>query len=83
MCMSIDEETLEMEFGCKVMEKRRERERRAMEVLSKEAEHVDLLSRIPSRLVSDGSTNSCCLYTKHGTKGVNQDSMVVWEVKNW
>ncbi|XP_051133879.1 probable protein phosphatase 2C 6 [Andrographis paniculata] len=35
--------------------------------------------RIPGRLYSNGASRIASLYTQQGRKGVNQDSMLVWE----
>lgn len=77
--MSIDEDSLRIEFGSEVLEKRRQKKKFVMEVLSAEAKASQLLSEMPGRLCSNGATKSCSLYTKQGCKGVNQDSMLVWE----
>ena len=39
----------------------------------------DLVS-IPNRITSSGKSKSSCVFTQQGRKGVNQDSMIVWEV---
>lgn len=38
------------------------------------------LQGIPGRMFNNGSSDSASLFTKQGKKGVNQDSMLVWEV---
>ncbi|CAG7900307.1 unnamed protein product [Brassica rapa] len=38
----------------------------------------DLVS-IPNRITSSGKSKSSCVFTQQGRKGVNQDSMIVWE----
>lgn len=32
------------------------------------------------RMVMNGASNVACLYTQQGKKGINQDTMMVWEV---
>ena len=39
----------------------------------------DLVS-IPNRITSSGKSKSSCVFTQQGRKGVNQDSMIVWQV---
>ncbi|CAF2105160.1 hypothetical protein HID58_079059 [Brassica napus] len=38
----------------------------------------DLVS-IPNRITSSGKSKSSCVFTQQGRKGVNQDSMIVWQ----
>ncbi|XP_013585139.1 PREDICTED: probable protein phosphatase 2C 1 [Brassica oleracea var. oleracea] len=37
------------------------------------------LVSIPNRITSNGKSKSSCIFTQQGRKGVNQDSMIVWE----
>ncbi|MCO5611809.1 hypothetical protein L7F22_066068 [Adiantum nelumboides] len=67
MCMSMEGE------------EKREQRRLDREMLSAEAKAVQLLAEMPGRLCSNGATKTCCLYTKQGCKGINQDSMLAWE----
>lgn len=59
--------------------------REAVEVMAKEAKKNDLLLHSSGFVNVDGSDNFSSLYSKRGEKGVNQDSLVVWEVclENW
>lgn len=54
------------------------RQRREKDLVSggeiKEAE------QLVGPLVGNGSSESACLYTQQGSKGTNQDAMLVWEV---
>lgn len=46
------------------------------------ADHITSLqhlSSIPNRIFMNGNSRSSCLFTQQGRKGVNQDSMIVWE----
>eukprot|EP00250_Pteridium_aquilinum_P013351 c21286_g1_i1 orf=388-1695(-) len=79
LCMSIEEKSLQEEYGSEVLVTRKERKRLAMEVLSAERKAAQLLSEMPGRLCSNGATKSCCLHTKQGCKGTNQDCMLAWE----
>ena len=38
------------------------------------------LSSIPNRVFMNGKSQSSCLFTRQGRKGINQDAMIVWEV---
>lgn len=67
MCMSMEGE------------EKREQRRLDQEMLSAEAKATQLLAEMPGRLCSNGATKTCCLYTKQGCKGINQDSMLAWE----
>uniref|UniRef100_A0A453NVF1 Uncharacterized protein n=1 Tax=Aegilops tauschii subsp. strangulata TaxID=200361 RepID=A0A453NVF1_AEGTS len=40
------------------------------------------LRRIPGRIAGNGACAVASLYTMQGKKGVNQDAMIVWEVKH-
>lgn len=47
------------------------------------SDHVYVLQNLPSapnRIFLNGKSNSSCIFTQQGRKGVNQDAMVVWEV---
>ncbi|XP_022969078.1 probable protein phosphatase 2C 52 [Cucurbita maxima] len=46
------------------------------------SDHVYVLQNLPSapnRIFLNGKSNSSCIFTQQGRKGVNQDAMVVWE----
>ncbi|EFJ12321.1 hypothetical protein SELMODRAFT_235030 [Selaginella moellendorffii] len=53
--------------------------REAKEVLAVEAKNDQQLACFPGRLCTNGSSNSCCLFSQQGRKGVNQDAMIAWE----
>ncbi|CAH8283612.1 unnamed protein product [Eruca vesicaria subsp. sativa] len=40
---------------------------------------LDNLVSIPNRITSSGKSKSSCIFTQQGRKGINQDSMIVWE----
>ncbi|CAM8941349.1 unnamed protein product [Rhodiola kirilowii] len=40
---------------------------------------VQHLPSLPNRIVSNGKSQSSCLFTQQGRKGINQDAMIVWE----
>lgn len=42
---------------------------------------IDLrhLASVPNRFFSNGKSQSSCLFTQQGQKGINQDAMIVWE----
>lgn len=40
---------------------------------------INEAEQLVGRLVGNGSTESACLYTQQGSKGTNQDAMLVWE----
>ncbi|KAI5070383.1 hypothetical protein GOP47_0014726 [Adiantum capillus-veneris] len=67
MCMSMEGE------------EKREQKRLDKEMLSAEVKAMQLLAEMPGRLCFNGATKTCCLYTKQGCKGINQDSMLAWE----
>lgn len=37
------------------------------------------MTSIPNRIFTNGKSQSSCIYTQQGRKGVNQDAMIVWE----
>ncbi|XP_047322120.1 probable protein phosphatase 2C 52 [Impatiens glandulifera] len=37
------------------------------------------LSSIPNRIFTNGRSQTSCIFTQQGRKGVNQDAMIVWE----
>ncbi|CAN1220598.1 Probable protein phosphatase 2C 1 [Linum perenne] len=39
------------------------------------------LASIPNRIIANGKSRSSCVFTQQGRKGINQDAMIVWEVK--
>lgn len=58
---------------------KKQRKRQLMEALAAEAKTNELLSRIPGRMCTNGSSSAACTFTQQGRKGANQDAMVVWE----
>lgn len=75
--MSIDEETLQIACGAS---KHKGKKKIVMEMMNAEAKVSQILSKMPGRICTNGSTSSACAYSKQGRKGVNQDCMIVWEV---
>lgn len=46
------------------------------------ADHITALkhlSSIPNRVFMNGKSQSSCIFTRQGRKGINQDAMIVWE----
>ncbi|KAL3631576.1 hypothetical protein CASFOL_024560 [Castilleja foliolosa] len=43
------------------------------------SDHVTRLSTAPNRIFTNGRSSSSCIFTQQGRKGINQDSMIVWE----
>lgn len=41
---------------------------------------INEAEQLVGRLVGNGSSELACLYTQQGSKGTNQDAMLVWEV---
>lgn len=39
------------------------------------------LPSLPSRIFSNGKSRGSCIFTQQGRKGINQDAMIVWEVR--
>ncbi|GAB4859565.1 hypothetical protein Ancab_011033 [Ancistrocladus abbreviatus] len=37
------------------------------------------LSSIPNRIFANGKSQTSCIFTQQGCKGINQDAMIVWE----
>ncbi|KAI5084525.1 hypothetical protein GOP47_0000694 [Adiantum capillus-veneris] len=72
VCMSIDEQSLHTR-------PLRGKKKIVIEMLNAEAKVTEILSRMPSRICTDGSTFSACAFSKQGRKGINQDCMLVWE----
>eukprot|EP00897_Mesotaenium_endlicherianum_P005775 jgi/Mesen1/5225/ME000026S04526 len=51
-----------------------------MEQLRREAELDAQLALVQTRRVEGGSSAQCCIYSEQGLKGLNQDTVVSWEV---
>jgi hypothetical protein len=51
------------------------------ELRSAEAKNDALLPSVPGRMVTNGVGNAVVVHTQQGAKGINQDAVVVWEVK--
>jgi hypothetical protein len=51
------------------------------ELRSAEAKNDALLPSVPGRMVTNGLGNAVVVHTQQGAKGINQDAVVVWEVK--
>lgn len=46
------------------------------------ADHIATLknlSAIPNRIFTNGKSQSSCIFTQQGRKGINQDAMIAWE----
>ncbi|CAN1182395.1 Probable protein phosphatase 2C 74 [Linum perenne] len=55
------------------------KKKRQMMMKRSDSKMEALLHRIPGRLFLNSSSDCASLFTKPGKKGVNQDSMIVWE----
>ncbi|MCL7032480.1 hypothetical protein MKW94_021871 [Papaver nudicaule] len=53
--------------------------RRKKRSLSGRITTLQHLSHIPNRIFTNGKSKTSCIFTQQGRKGVNQDSMLVWE----
>lgn len=51
------------------------------DALSKEAKKSELISSSSGIVKSQKSDNLSSIFSKRGRKGINQDCLVVWEVK--
>lgn len=49
------------------------------EALAIEAEKDEQLAGVEGRLCSNGASSLASIYTQQGKKGINQDSMIIWE----
>ena len=56
------------------------RQKRSRRTFSDPIATLQHLSSIPNRIVRNGKSHSSCIFTQQGRKGINQDSMIVWEV---
>lgn len=50
------------------------------EALVREAEKDEQLADVEGRLCANGASSLASIYTQQGKKGINQDSMIIWEV---
>lgn len=55
--------------------------REAAEALAKEAKKNELMLRSSGIMKSEKSDNLSSVCSKRGKKGMNQDSLIVWEVR--
>ncbi|CAO2813307.1 unnamed protein product [Amaranthus hypochondriacus] len=55
------------------------RQKRSKRTFSDPIATLQHLSSIPNRIVINGKSRSSCIFTQQGRKGINQDSMIVWE----
>ncbi|MCO5558292.1 hypothetical protein L7F22_011871 [Adiantum nelumboides] len=79
VCMSIDEQSTLQKAAYGPTKPLKGKKKIVMEMLNAEAKVAEILSRMPSRICTNGSTFSACTFSKQGRKGVNQDCMLVWE----
>lgn len=56
--------------------------RETAEALAKEAKKNELVLSSSGIVKSNKSNNFASVFSKRGQKGINQDSLVVWEVRN-
>lgn len=57
--------------------------RRTRRTISDHANMLKHLSSIPNRIFTNGVSRSSCIFTQQGRKGINQDAMIVWEVRSF
>lgn len=67
-------------FGEKGIQKKKKKNS-AEELRNAEAKNDALLASVPGRMVTNGVGNAVVVHTQMGAKGINQDAVVVWEVK--
>lgn len=79
VCMSIDEDTLQIVCGPEARARHKGKKKIVMEMLNAEAKVYQILCKMPGRICTNGSTSSSCVFSKQGRKGINQDCMLVWE----
>jgi hypothetical protein len=60
---------------------KKKRKNSVEELRSAEAKNDALLPSVPGRMVTNGVGNAVVVHTQQGAKGINQDAVVVWEVK--
>ncbi|KAL4569837.1 hypothetical protein LXL04_025481 [Taraxacum kok-saghyz] len=53
--------------------------KRARTTYSDHMNTLQNITSIPNRIFSNGKSQSSCIFTQQGRKGVNQDAMIVWE----
>lgn len=79
VCMSVDEYTLQIQCGPRARARRKLKNQIVVDFLGAEAKALQLLSQFPGRISTNGATQSSCIFSKQGRKGINQDCMIVWE----
>jgi hypothetical protein len=67
--------------GEKGIQKKKKKKNSVEELRSAEAKNDALLPFVPGRMVTNGVGNAVVVHTQQGAKGINQDAVVVWEVK--
>lgn len=55
-------------------------QKRARKTFSDHVLSLNKLPSLPNRIFTNGKSQSSCIFTQQGRKGINQDAMVVWEV---
>lgn len=55
-------------------------QRRTKRTFSNHINALQHMSSIPNRIFTNGKSQSSCIFTQQGRKGINQDAMIVWEV---
>ncbi|KAK1437943.1 hypothetical protein QVD17_03743 [Tagetes erecta] len=53
--------------------------RRTKRTFSNHISALQHMSSIPNRIFTNGKSQSSCIFTQQGRKGINQDAMIVWE----
>ncbi|XP_076947517.1 putative protein phosphatase 2C 52 [Bidens hawaiensis] len=54
-------------------------QRRSKRTFSNHITALQHMSSIPNRICTNGKSQSSCIFTQQGRKGINQDAMIVWE----
>ncbi|KAK7290916.1 hypothetical protein RIF29_05696 [Crotalaria pallida] len=54
-------------------------QKRARRTFSDHVVSLHQLPSLPNRIVTNGKSESSCIFMQQGRKGVNQDAMIVWE----
>ncbi|KVH95871.1 probable protein phosphatase 2C 52 [Cynara cardunculus var. scolymus] len=54
-------------------------QKKTRRMLSDHVSALQNMSSIPNRIFTNGKSQSSCIFTQQGRKGVNQDAMIVWE----
>lgn len=54
-------------------------QKRTKTILSDNMNTFQQMTSMPNRIFTNGKSQSSCIFTQQGRKGVNQDAMIVWE----